>query len=61
MAQWLTAVEQWLFAGAALWLGVYGLAMRGYDAWRGHGALQAGRGAKWADDNIGDGGGADIW
>ena len=40
MAQWLTAVEQWLFAGAALWLGVYGL-MRGYDAWRGHGALQA--------------------
>ena len=41
MAQWLTAVEQWLFAGAALWLGVYGV-MRGYDAWRGHGALQAG-------------------
>ena len=40
MAQWLTAVEQWLFAGAALWLGVYGL-MRGYDAWRGHGELQA--------------------
>ena len=34
MAQWLTAVEQWVFAGAALWLGVYGL-MRGYDAWRG--------------------------
>jgi L-lysine exporter family protein LysE/ArgO len=25
MAQWLTAVEQWVFAGAALWLGVYGL------------------------------------
>ena len=24
MAQWLTAVEQWLFAGAALWLGVMG-------------------------------------
>ena len=41
MAQWLTAIEQWLFAGAALWLGVYGL-MRGYDAWWGHGALQDG-------------------
>ena len=41
MVKWLTAVEQWLFAGAALWLGVYGV-MRGYDAWRGHGALQAG-------------------
>ena len=41
MAQWLTAFEKWLFAGAALWLGVYGL-MRGYDAWRGHGALHAG-------------------
>jgi L-lysine exporter family protein LysE/ArgO len=41
MAQWLTAVEQWVFAGAALWLGVYGL-MRGYDAWRGHCPLQAG-------------------
>jgi L-lysine exporter family protein LysE/ArgO len=45
MAQWLTAVEQWVFAGAALWLGVYGL-MRGYDAWRGHGALQVGAAAK---------------
>lgn len=45
MAQWLTAVEQWLFAGAALWLGLYGL-MRGYDAWRGHGALQAGAAAQ---------------
>ena len=33
------AFEQWLFAGAALWLGVYGL-MRGYDALRGHGALK---------------------
>ena len=32
--------EQWLFAGAALWLGVYGL-MRGYDAWRGHDVLPA--------------------
>ena len=41
MAQWLTAVEQWVFAGAALWLGVYGV-MRGYDAWRGHCPLQAG-------------------
>jgi len=41
MAKCLKAVEQWLFAGAALWLGVYGL-MRGYDAWRGHDALQAG-------------------
>lgn len=45
MAQWLTAVEQWLFAGAALWLGLYGL-MRGYDAWRGHGALQVGAAAQ---------------
>ena len=45
MAQWLTAVEQWLFAGAALWLGFYGL-MRGYYAWRGHGALQAGAAAQ---------------
>ena len=41
MAQWLTAVEQWVFAGAALWLGVYGL-MRGYDAWRRHGTLPEG-------------------
>ena len=41
MAKWLIAVEQWLFAGAALWLGVYGL-MRGYDAWRGHDALHSG-------------------
>ena len=40
MAQWLTTVEQWLFASAALWLGVYGL-MRGYDAWKGHGVLHA--------------------
>ena len=40
MAQWLMSVEQWLFAGAALWLGAYGL-MRGYDAWRGHAVLQA--------------------
>jgi len=41
MAQWLISVEQWLFAGAALWLGAYGL-MRGHDAWRGHAVLQAG-------------------
>ena len=41
LAQWLTAVEQWLFGGAALWLGVYGL-MRCYSAWRGHGVLKAG-------------------
>ena len=41
MAQWLMSVEQWLFAGAALWLGAYGL-MRGHDAWRGHAVLQAG-------------------
>ena len=41
MAQWLTAAEKWLFAGAAIWLGVYG-PMRGSDAWRGHGALKAG-------------------
>ena len=41
LAQWLTVVEQWLFLGAALWLGVYGL-VRGYDSWRGHGVLQAG-------------------
>jgi L-lysine exporter family protein LysE/ArgO len=45
MVQWLTAVEQWLFAGAALWLWVYGL-MRGFDAWRGHRALQAGAAAQ---------------
>ena len=45
IAQWLTAVEQWLFAGTALWLGVYGL-MRGYDAWLGHGELQAGAAAR---------------
>ena len=42
MAQWLTAVKQWLFAGAALWLGFYGL-IRGYYAWWGRGALQAGK------------------
>ena len=41
MAQWLMSVEQWLFAGAALWLGAYGL-MRGRDAWWGHAVLQAG-------------------
>ena len=41
MAQWLMSVEQWLFAGAALWLGAYGF-MRGYDAWRGHAVFQAG-------------------
>ena len=41
VGKWLIAVEQWLFAGAALWLGVYGL-IRGYYAWRGHGALQVG-------------------
>ena len=40
MGKWLIAFEQWLFAGAALWLGVYGL-MRGYDAWRGHHVLHA--------------------
>ena len=38
--KWLIAVEQWLFAGAALWLGVYGL-IRAYYAWRGHGVLYA--------------------
>ena len=41
MAQWLMSVEQWLFAGAALWLGAYGL-MRGHDACCGHAVLQAG-------------------
>ena len=42
MGQWLMSVEKWLFAGAALWLGAYGL-MRGHDAWlRGHAVLQAG-------------------
>ena len=41
MVQWLISLEQWLFAGAALWLGAYGLT-RGYNAWRGHAALQAG-------------------
>ena len=41
MAHWLTAIEQWVFACAAFWLGVYGM-MRGYDAWRGQGALHAG-------------------
>ena len=45
ISQWLTAVEQWLFAGAALWLGVYGL-MRGYDAWQGNGVLQVGAAAQ---------------
>ena len=45
LAQWLTAVEQWLFAFAALWLGVYGL-MRGFDAWQGHGALKLGTSAQ---------------
>ncbi len=45
MSQWLTAFEQWLFAGAALWLGVYGL-MRGYDAWQGNGVLQIGAAAQ---------------
>ena len=44
-AQWLAAAERWLFAGAALWLVVYGL-MRGYDAWRGQGVLQAGAAAQ---------------
>ena len=43
--KWLIAVEQWLFAGAALWLGVYGL-IRGYYAWRGHGVLYAGAAAQ---------------
>ena len=43
--KWLIAVEQWLFAGAALWLGVYGL-IRGYYAWRGHGVLYAGGAAQ---------------
>ena len=38
IAQWLKSTEQWLFAFAAIWLGVYGL-MRGYDAWRGHAAI----------------------
>ena len=41
MSQWLISFEKWLFAGAALWLGTYGL-MRCHDAWRGHGALPAG-------------------
>ena len=40
LGRWLTAIEKWLFAGAALWLGVYAL-MRGIDAWRGHDELQA--------------------
>ena len=40
LGRWLTAIEKWLFAGAALWLGVYAL-MRGVDAWRGHDELQA--------------------
>ena len=40
MAHWLAAYEQWLFTGAALWLGVYGL-IRGYYALIGHGALHA--------------------
>ena len=40
MGQWLMSVEKWLFAGAALWLGAYGL-MRGHDAWWGHALLQA--------------------
>ena len=41
LSQWLSLVEKWLFAVAALWLAVYGL-MRGYDAWRGHGVLEFG-------------------
>ena len=41
MVQWLISIEKWLFAGAALWLGAYGL-MRGYKAWLGDAALQAG-------------------
>ena len=45
MGKWLTAVEQWVFAGAALWLGVYGL-IRGYSAWRGHGVLCIGTAAQ---------------
>ncbi len=45
MWKWLTAVEQWLFACGALWLGVYGL-LRGYDAWRGRGVLKTGSAAQ---------------
>ena len=45
VGKWLIAVEQWLFAGAALWLGVYGL-IRGYYAWHGHGVLYAGAAAQ---------------
>ena len=40
MEKWLITFEQWLFAGAALWLAVYGL-IRGYDAWWGHRVLHA--------------------
>ena len=45
MAQWLMSVEQWLYAGAALWLGAYGL-MRGHDALWGHAVLQASEAAQ---------------
>ena len=45
MGKWLIMFEQWLFAGAALWLGFYGL-IRGYDAWRGHRVLHAGSSAQ---------------
>jgi len=45
MAQWLTSVEKWLFAGAALWLTVYGI-MRGVAAWRSVAVLQAANGKK---------------
>ena len=43
LAQWLVAFEQWLFAGAAAWLAIYGL-MRGYAAWRGAAAIEMGDG-----------------
>ena len=45
IAQWLMSVEKWLFAGAALWLGAYGL-MRGHDALWGHAVLQASEAAQ---------------
>ena len=45
MGQWLMSVEKWLFAGAALWLGAYGL-MRGHDALWGHAVLQASEAAQ---------------
>ena len=36
---WMASVEKWLFAGAALWLGVYGL-LRARDAYRGANSLE---------------------